>query len=243
MKTPKRIERNYEGPEILVRLLKTSGCRLSVEDVQEEFLAALEEGTPAAEIIPLLWEGEPRFKTPEDARRAFANLLGLWDAVSEELGGDLVMPDQDPEATLSAVFVDRAWAELDGLSERDVRRARDRFDNVQADLAVWAFDRLKTNSEIAQELAQDLAFELWWICERARGEGKVPRATRAALEAAFKDTDRLAEETEPSLASLVSATLWEQAADEERPLDEADIGAVEHVLRVARQVLSPRQNS
>ena len=85
----------------------------------------------------------------------------------------------------------------------------------------------------------DLAFETFWLCERARGEKRVPRATREALDKALRDADRLAEETEPALASLVSSTVWEQAADEENPLPEADIPAIEAVLRAARQVLAP----
>lgn len=240
MKMPKRLERAYEGPEVLARLLKASGCKLSVDEVQEEFLASLEEGTPAAEMIPLLWEAEPRFKTPEAARQTFANLLGLWDVVAQELGGDAETPEQDPDAPLTPIYVDRAWLELDGLSDKEIRRARDRFDNVHHDLAVWTFEKLRDASPLAQELAMDLAFETFWLCERARGEKRVPRATREALEKAFRDDDRLAEETEPALAALVSATAWEQAADEENPLPEADIPAIEAVLRAARQVLAPR---
>jgi hypothetical protein len=240
MKMPKRLERAYEGPEALARLLQTSGCKLSVDEVQEEFLASLEEGTPAAEIIPLLWEAEPRFKTPELARQTFSNLFGLWDLVAKELAGDEVVPEQDPAEPLSATFVDRAWLELDGLSDKEIRRARDRFDNVHHDLAVWTFEQLKAVSSLGQELALDLAFETFWLCERARGEKGVPRARREALDAALNDADRLAEETEPALASLVSATLWEQAADEETPLPEADIPAIENILRAARQVLAPR---
>lgn len=240
MKMPKRLERVYEGPEALARLLQTSGCKLSVDEVQEEFLASLEEGTPAAEIIPLLWEAEPRFKTPELARQTFSNLFGLWDLVAKELAGDEVVPEQDPAEPLSSTFVDRAWLELDGLSDKEIRRARDRFDNVHHDLAVWTFEQLKGASSLGQELALDLAFETFWLCERARGEKGVPRARREALDAALNDADRLAEETEPALASLVSATLWEQAADEENPLPEADIPAIENILRAARQVLAPR---
>ncbi|MCK6575677.1 hypothetical protein L6V77_31870 [Myxococcota bacterium] len=239
-KMPKRLERVYEGPETLARLLSVSGSKLTVEDVEEEFAAALEEGTPAAEVIPLLWEAEPRFKSAELARQTFSNLLGLWDLVSDDVVGELVMPDQDPTAPLTPEFVDRAWLELDGLSDRDLRRVRDRFDNVQHDLAVWTFERLREASPTGQELALDLAFETWWVCERARGEKGVPRAFRAALDAAFADADRLSEEPEPALASLVSATLWEQAADEAAPLPEEDIGRIEPVLRAARHVLAPR---
>jgi hypothetical protein len=243
MKTPKRLERAYEGPEVLARLLKASGCKLTVDEVQEEMLAALEEGTPAAELLPLLWEAEPRFKTQEAARQTFANLLGLWDAVAGELSDEETEAlAQDPAAPLTPQFVDRAWLELDGLSDKELRRAWDRFDNVHADLAAWTVEKLRESSPVAQGLALDLAFETTWLCERARGDGPtgVPRARRAALDAAFHDPDRLADEPEPALAALAAATLWEQAADEDEPLPEADIPAVEAVLRAARRVLAPR---
>lgn len=230
----RRIERVYEGEAVLAGLLKASGCRLSVSDVQEEFLAALEEGSPSAEIIPLLWEGEPRFKGADEARRLFGNLFGLWDLVARELGEEDEAVEQDPNAPLGPRFVERAWGELDGLSEREHQRERDRFDNLQFDVAAWVFERTKGQSEIAQELAQDLAFEMWFIATRARGDERVVRLKRAALEAAFNDADRIAEEPEPALAALVSAALWEQAADEERPLPEDDIAAVEGVLRALR---------
>jgi hypothetical protein len=240
MKMPKRLERAYEGPEALARLLQTSGCKLSVDEVQEEFLASLEEGTPAAEIIPLLWEAEPRFKTPELARQTFSNLLRPVGSGGQGARRRRGRARAGPAEPLSATFVDRAWLELDGLSDKEIRRARDRFDNVHHDLAVWTFEQLKAVSSLGQELALDLAFETFWLCERARGEKGVPRARREALDAALNDADRLAEETEPALASLVSATLWEQAADEETPLPEADIPAIENILRAARQVLAPR---
>jgi hypothetical protein len=240
MKLPKRIDREYEGPEILGDLLQTSGCELTVDDVVDEISFAIEEGGEPADVLPLLWEREPRFKTPEDARRTFGNLLGLWDTVARAQIGELMMPEQDPDLPLRQDFVDRAWRELDTLSPRDLQRARDRFDNVQADLVAWVFDHLKTASPVAPEVALDVLFECWWLCDHARGAERVPRPTREALDRAWRDAadgEGAEGDAEPALASLTTATLWEQNADEERPLPEEDISTVERVLRVARRAL------
>lgn len=235
----KRLERRYEGPEVLGGLLEQSGCELSVDDVREEFECAVEEGTQASEIMPLLWELEPRFASPEQARRTFSNLFGLWDAVAQEAVGDLVMPEQDPDAPLSPEFVERTWESLCDLGKAEIRRARDRFDNRQSDVAAFVFEQLAGAGEVAQETALDLAFESWWIAERARGEDRLGRLTRTALEAAFDVEDDPSAEPEPALAAMVTTALWEQAADEERPLSEADLPAVERALRAVRWVLAP----
>ncbi len=234
----KRLERVYEGPDVLGQLLADSGCELTVDEVTEEFVCAAEEGTPGSEIVPLLWELEPRFPNAETARRTFSNLFGLWDAVAAEMAGDLVaLPVVDPDAPLTPEFVDRAWQKLDATPEREQRATRDRFDNVQGDVTTWLFEELQGYGDEVAEAALELAFELWWLQVEARGAA--PRGTRAALVAA-RDPEGLHPEPEPALASLVTTTLFELAADEERPLPESAIPAVEAALRAVRRVLSQR---
>ena len=46
MKLPKRIDREYEGPEILGDLLQTSGCELTVDDVVDGIADKLERRHP-----------------------------------------------------------------------------------------------------------------------------------------------------------------------------------------------------
>lgn len=236
-----RIERVYEGPEVLGPLLSGSGCELSVDEVVEEFVCALEEGSVQGEIIPLLWEMEPRFADAGVARRTFGNLFGLWDSVAKELGvgGEVALGDLDPSAPVSDRVVDRVWGKLDSLDERAWRRARDRFDNHQGDVAAFVFERLADQDGVVVETALDLAFESWWILEDVRGAAGVPRASRVVLEGAF-DAEDGGGESEPGLAGLATAVLWEQAADEERPLPEVGIGVAERVLKAVRWGLSPR---
>lgn len=246
MKKPRRddrLPRVYEGPEVLGPLLEASGCELTVDEVVEEFACALEEGTPSGEIIPLLWELEPRFPDPATAKRTFQNLFGLWDAVDAELTaehGPLVdLGELDPDAPLSGRQVDRASETLDGLDPRAWRKARDRFDNHQSDVATFVFEHLSSHPDVVASTAIDLAFEMWWILEESRGKDAVPRASRAALTAGFEAEDD-GGEPEPALAGLVTAALWEQAADEEAPLPESSIPLAERALKAVRRALVPQ---
>ncbi len=244
-KTQKRLERKYEGPQVLDALLRESGCELTDADVRAEFEAALEEGTAASEIIELLWEAEPRFPSPEQARRTFSNLFGLYDAMANEAAAELVVLEeesQDPSQPLRSGYVDRAWALLEELPRPELKRAHDRFDNLQADVGAFLFEALSEAEvgEVALEVAEDLAFQTWWLCAHVRGHESVPRPSLRDLKRARAQPDELSEETEPALADFVSASLWEAAADEERPLPEADIPAVDAALRAVRRLWSPR---
>jgi hypothetical protein len=241
----KRLERKFEGPEVLAKLLADSGCELTVDDVAAEFDAALEEGTPANEVIDLLWEIEPRFKSPDVARRTFSNLFGLYEQMAQDMAAELVTLEeeqaQDPAKPLRADFVDRAWAELDDLARPELKRAHDRFDNREADVAAFLFETLSAADvgEPGLEAAEDLAFQTWWLCARARGVDSVPRPSLKELKAAHHQEH--ADEPEPALADLVHATLWELAADDERPLAEADIPAIDAALQTVRRLLSTAQ--
>lgn len=235
---PERLARVYEGPAVLGELLSASGCELSVDEVVDEFACALEEGSVVGEIVPLLWELEPRFGTAEEARRTFSNLFGLWDAVAAELdlGGEVSLGVLDPSAPVPVGVVDRMVGELEGLEEKGWRQARDRFENVQGEVGVFVFERLGDEVDVAVEVALELAFETWWVLDRVRGASGVRRATRAGLAKAFEAEDD-GREPEPGLAGLATAVLWEQAADEERPLPESVIPRVERVLKAVRGAL------
>ncbi|MCA9538189.1 MAG: hypothetical protein KC620_04845 [Myxococcales bacterium] len=238
----RRLPRHFEGPEILAELLEASGCDLTVDDVVEEFQCAVEEGTAAHEVIPLLWELEPKFRSPDAARRTFSNLFGLWDEVAADARGELIsLEGLDPDAPLKPEHVDRAWFELDELDRPAWRKARDRFDNLQFDLHSFVFEHLAGLTDVAIETALDLTFETWWICERLRGADRVPRPSRAALDAACELDVEAEAEPEPGLAAIHTARLWEQAADETRPLPEEAIAPIERVLRAVRTVLAPKR--
>ena len=234
-----RIDRNYEGPEVLSELLETSGCGLSHEEVVDEFECAVEEGTRAHDIIPLLWEeSEPSFPDAATARRTFGNLFALFDLIASDAVADLVqLPVFDPNAPISAEHAEKAWSAMDELSDKDVARAVDRFENCQPEISNFVQERLDNHADLAIECALSHAFEAWWIMEHLKGEDSSPRASRQMLNDAFAQTEETAEEVEPALAILVTTGLWEQAAHEEHPLTEDSIPVIERVLQAVRLAL------
>lgn len=238
-RAPQRLDRTFEGPEALGALLADSGCALTVEEVIEEFICAVEEGSPAGEIIGLLWEVEPKFPTPAVARRTFGNLFGLWDAVvAEQRDPGLVeLSTLDPDAPLSAAAVDRAWRALDDLDPRDWQRAQDRFDNCQSDIGPFVFGRLSDQAPVAISTALELAFETWWILEHHRGPDAVRATALTWLNDMADDADP-GPEPEPALAGMATTALWEQAADEAQPLPETAIPLIERALFTIRRALT-----
>ncbi|MGB8932476.1 MAG: hypothetical protein WCC48_14635, partial [Anaeromyxobacteraceae bacterium] len=76
----------YEGPEVLGALLMKAGSPFDVEEVASRFADAIAADERRASVIPSLFEREPHFASPEDARRLYANLFGLWARVAEGRG-------------------------------------------------------------------------------------------------------------------------------------------------------------
>jgi len=238
LKGLRRLERQFEGMDVLKTLLEDSGCEFTAEEVVEEFHCAVEEGSLAHEIIPLLWEQEPNFSGPETARRTFSNLFGLFENIAEDAVADLVpLAELEPDAPITPGHADRAWRVFEGLSDSDWRRARDRFDNHQSEIGTFVFEQLQHLEQIAVECGLTLAFETWWLLESIRGERALQRASRRDLHSAFGANEGCSVEVEPALAVQISTALWERAADEDKPIDEAVIPYLESVLRAVRIAL------
>lgn len=145
------IDREFEGYEVLQKLLAASGALADAEDVVEAFKMASAEGVSAREVISDLWLDEPRFDTPADAARLFGNLLGLFD---------LVLAGEVPDDTKRAPRVKKVKASrpepfgdegptrgfLDAASRwfADHPKERERFnhafDNRQDALVSWLDD-------------------------------------------------------------------------------------------------------
>ena len=235
----KRLERVFEGMEALAELLDMSGCDLTAEEVVEEFHCAVEEGTLAHEVIPLLWEQEPIFQNTDQARRTFSNLFGLFENIAQDSMAELVpLPTLDPDAPITPEHADRTWRVMEGLSDSDWRRSRDRFDNRQAEIGTFVFEQLQHLDQVAIEAGLILAFEAWWILEAIRGEARLRQPSRQLLNHVFGENEGSAAEVEPALAIQASTALWERAADEEIPLGESDIPYIETVLRAVRIALT-----
>jgi hypothetical protein len=253
---PKREERGesglpsaYEGPDALAVLLGQAGCSLTVEEVSEQFRQALAGGAERSDAIPALFEAEPRFSSPEDARRLYRNLFGLWDCLEAgaiEPGGEA--PEAAPEppgavelpergasegSELAPDLVEAVWKHLAALPERELRRTRDRFEGAQPELAAWVEAAPLPESGVAA--AHDLAFEAWVMFDVAFGD-----RLRAAR---FHDVRALAaeppplESTQPALAAYVQEAL-DLVAEEDPTFAPADRAQVERTLATIAAALT-----
>src|SRR5512139_1137537 len=122
----------YEGPEVLSALLARAGSPLQAEEVAERFATAQAAGESRGEAIPALFLEEPRFASPDDARRLYGNLFGLWRRIQAGLGPaddtpDVVTPQPltAPErglhgpGPLAADLVEQMWQYLAVAPERE----------------------------------------------------------------------------------------------------------------------------
>jgi hypothetical protein len=230
----------YEGPEVLDALLERSGSPVRTDEVAAAFARALAAGEPRGAVIPTLFPQEPRFGSPDEARRLYGNLFGLWARLEAGLGAHDDAPDVAPEppppppppergltpgTQLPADLVEATWKWLAAAPPREVGRRRDRFANVQPDLAAWLDDvALPESGAVA---VTDLAFEAWAMFDQGFGE------RLRAVE--WKELTRLAAEPpppealQPALAAYAAEALDTLAAEDER-FDEAARAQVERVV-------------
>ncbi len=248
----------FEGDQTLASLLASAGCELTVAEVRLEFEAALEEDpdTAAGEILPLLFETEPRFPDAEAASRLYANLLGLWDQVAARPAGALPVlqdapagPRPLPEAPEGAVdgteipgdYVTFAARTLVEGDEKVRRRAEDRLENRQGALLDLVRDHLADAPPEAEEIAVGLLVIAHEAFRRAFGEARVgparPEAFRAALAAPPAEADA-AGDPQPALAAYQAEILDEATLTAEDPLPVEARPAVGRALKAARVALT-----
>jgi hypothetical protein len=173
----------YEGPEVLGALLARAGSPHGAEAVAATFERAQKAGEQRSTVIPGLFPDEPRFDSPEDARRLYSNLFGLWARVAAGLGPHDDAPEvllEPPPApplpergsisgdVVPAELVDGAWRHLAATPPRELQRRRDRFMNVQPDLVAWL--EAAPLPESGALAAMDLAFEVWAMLDQAFGD-------------------------------------------------------------------------
>ena len=192
-------EHRFEGADTLNGLLEIAGSPLDTHEVLARLAAGHEAGAAASEIIPTLFEGEPRFPNPELARRLYQNLLGLWDLMTSGRTIELeptahptrakrvrpVPPDPfDPERGPDAEYVETAWRFLEDLPGGDPRmleRLTHAFENREDALVQW-LDEAGLDDD-AYATARYLLFELFAMLEFGSPAG-VGAVTRQDLEAA-----------------------------------------------------------
>lgn len=237
------IEPAYEGPEVLDALLERAGSSYRSDEVASRFRHALEHGAGRDVAIPALFPDEPRFDGPDDARRLYANLFGLWHRVRAGRGAEgdepVVPPAPEPPPPLGPrgdvtgtlvprELVEVVWRHLDALPPRERQRQRDRFEGAQPDLAAWA-GALELE-DVGAVAAQDLVFECWSMLDHAFGD-RVGKVEFRALRQLEKEPPTL-EQDQPALASYVTEVLG-IVADEEPGFGPAQRAQVERAVATA----------
>lgn len=232
----------YEGPDVLAALLSRAGSPHDSAAVTDIFRRAQAAGEPRSAVIPALFPEEPHFPTPEDARRLYANLFGLWGRLAAGLGAHDDAPEVVPEppppelpergaapgTVVPADVVEAVWRHLAAAAPRDVQRRRDRFQNVQPDLGAWLdATPLPESGALA---ALDLVFEIWAMFDQAFADrlGVVEFATLSALE----QEPTPAEELQPAVAAYAAEQL-DILADEDPAFGEAERAQVERAVAAA----------
>jgi len=245
---PTGISPVYEGPEVLTALLERSGSPHDAEEVAAAFARAHRKGEPRSAVIPGLFPEEPRFDTPDAARRLYANLFGLWARISAGLGAHDDAPEVVNEPppppplpergsssgdTVPAGLVEAVWRHLAAVSPRELQRRRDRFQNVQPDLVAWL--EAAPLPEAGALAAMDLAFEAWVMLDQAFGERLGAVGYRDLRE--IEKEPPLIEDCQPAIAAYVAEQL-DNLADEVPPLRPEDRAQVEKALATAVSALS-----
>jgi hypothetical protein len=230
----------YEGPEVLSLLLSKAGSPHDADAVAAAFQRAHEAGEPRAAVIPTLFPDEPRFDSPDAARRLYSNLFGLWSRVAAGLGphddAPAVLDEPPPPPPLPerglapgdavpADVVDATWRHLAAAPPREVQRRRDRFGNVQPDLVAWL--EATPLPEPGALAALELAFEAWTTFDLAFGDrlGMVDYRSLRELE---REPPAMTE-AQPALAAYVDEQL-DNLADEETAFGPEERAQVEKAL-------------
>ncbi len=238
----------YEGPEVLTALLERAGSPHDAAAAAAMFTRAQRAGESRSEVVPALFPEEPRFESPEAARRLYANLFGLWARVAAGLGPHDDAPEvvDEPPAPaplpergretgtfLAPAVVEAVWRYLAAAPVREVQRRRDRFENAQPDLAGWLqATPLAGSGALA---AMDLAFEVWAMFDQAFGDrlGAVEFGEIRAIE---KEPPPL-EASQPALASYVDEQLG-LVADEDPAFGPPERAQVERIVAAAVAALT-----
>ena len=237
----------YEGPEVLSALLGRAGSPHDAAEVAARFRAASAAGERRGDVIPGLFLEEPRFDSPDAARRLYGNLLALWDRVTEGFDeGPVEGPPAEPPApaeppergsvdgrVLPPAFVEAAWRWIAALPPREASRLRDRFQNVQPGIDSWLSESdLPDAGGIA---AHDLVFEAWAMMDRAFDERLADVEWRALRELEVEPPPL--ETVQPSLATYVSEQL-DNLEDDEPGFGPTERAQVERAVAAAVAALT-----
>ena len=227
------LEREFEGYEVLNKLLAESGAIADAQDVADAFAQAAKDGVPAPDVIHDLWVEEPRFERPAHAARLFGNLLALFDLVAageapapaaakapkvKRVKASKPAPFDDAGPT--AEFLTAAGRYFDD-SPKERERQHHAFDNRQDALVSWLDDSGLSDAGFA--LARYLLGE--WFAALELGGRKVP-----SLDETLVPKQATFAELPPDAAAWLTETLSDESSGDENPLPEDEIARVRDVV-------------
>jgi hypothetical protein len=237
---PRGIAPVYEGPEVLEALLARAGSPHDAAAVADVFARALAAGEPRSAVIPGLFTDEPRFESPDAARRLYGNLFGLWARIAAGLGPHDDAPEVSPEpplppplptrgalsgSTVPSDIVEMVWRHLAAASPRETQRRRDRFQNIQPDLAAWL--EAVPLPEVGALAALDLAFEVWAMFDQAFGDRLAAVDFRRLR--ALEEEPPPPDDAQPAIAAYVTEQL-DNLADEDAAFGAPERAQVERTI-------------
>jgi len=218
-------EPRFEGRQVLDGLLELCNALVDTEGALHAMRDGHAEGRSRQEVIPALFEGEPRPPSPEIARKLFQNLLGLWELVEQGRKVPLDVSQRPPRIKKEAppppgrfgagepddAFVEDAWRYLEGMSKHERGRLLDAFENRQDSLLGYLDDSGLSDEGYAT--ARQLCFELFAMLELGTDHG-----TRAVRPEELAGKNAVSQDAPPSLTGYVDEALFEAQQDEEQPL-------------------------
>lgn len=250
------LERHFEGAGVLDELLALAGSRYDTEGVLVAFRTAHKEGDAPRDVIPALFDGEPRFPSPELARRLYGNLFGLWDLAASGGTVELEAPapvERPPRPVRTPApapfgpggpdeaFVEQAWRHLED-DERARTRLHHAFENRQ-DALLQALDEAGLSDE-GYGVARFLLFELHAFLELGRPDKGLARVDPRALAAPPSQGGRPSQDSPPSqgsppfqgsplppaLVAYAEEALFEAEQDEEAPVPAEELPRVRELV-------------
>lgn len=251
-----RLDRIYEGIDILDALLVEAGAEVDGRQAIARLATAVAERRPAAEVIPALFPSEPRFADRDMAMRLYGNLFGVWDLllagrspedlaaarapapppVGEELGPEeggpmeYALPARGsiPGEMVPFEVVEGTWQMLESLPEREERRRLDRYENVQSELVAWIQD-LEDLSDLGREALAYICFELAQMFDHAFG----PRFGSVRLEDLLDASPEEAERLQPYAVDYLVECLDEAEEEDAEGLSAEERERIEALGRRA----------
>jgi hypothetical protein len=244
------LERFFEGEEVLSALLIRAGSTHNAATCEVFFSDAVKAGRVPPEVFPKLFGAEPRFGSPDDARRLYGNLFGLWDLVAS--GRPMPRtPPPAPEPRLRAErpaavegdradarFVEGAWRFLADLPPKEGARLRDRYEETQPQLAEFVRE-VSPEREPAADTADAIAFEIWAIHDLAFG----PAPRRASLKRLAELHRQPVEPKQEAIASYALESLVEAQLDDEQPISEDERISIGRIVVTALAALEELRKS